>query len=158
MKKALYLIIIGVVGLIASCGSSGSSTSYVNPHVQKHQEAHQKFQLDQAKKQLMEDFLEGLEGRYSGYIPCDDCESIKYEIQLNKNYSYTLKLFPDNSEETTITEGFYNITENYLVELDKNGGKRKYLEKLNENILLLDISTAEEHKENVEGYVLVKIL
>ena len=163
MKNIFSLIAIVFLLTISSCGSSNSSssssTTYVNPHAQIHNAAHQNFAMDQAVKKLEEDFLKGVEGRYLGNIPCEDCEAIKYEIQLNKNYSYTLKLlYIDKSEEVVTKEGFYTITENYLILLDKNGGEMKYLEKFNDNILLLDINTPEDHKETSIGYELIKIL
>ena len=161
MKNIFSLIAIVFLLMISSCGTSNSSssTTYVNPHAQKHSEAHQNFAMDQAAKKLEEDFLKGVEGRYLGNIPCEDCEAIKYEIQLNKNYSYTLKLlYINKSEEVVSKEGFYTITENYLILLDKNGGEMKYLEKFNDNILLLDINSPEDHKETSMGYELIKIL
>ena len=161
MKNILYLFSAGFFLLSYACGSSSSSasTTYVNPHTQKHNEAHQKFALDQAAKKLEEDFINDVEGRYLGNIPCEDCQAIKYEIQLNKNYSYTLKLLYINESEDLVTrEGFYTLTENYLILLDEKGGERKYLQKFNDDIMLLDINGPEEATETSVGYQLVRIL
>jgi hypothetical protein len=159
MKKLQYLILASLFALGSSCGSSNSSTgSNVNPHVQKHQQAHQEFAVKQAQKTLRDDFIKGIIGNYIGNIPCADCESIQYQLKLIENLSYTLKLmYQGRSEEIVEYEGFYSLTDTFLILLDEKAGTMNYLTKADNGLLLLDKNGSEIQGELAEAYHLDRV-
>ena len=160
MKKLQYFILVTIITLFLSCGSSNSSTgrSYVNPHAQKHQQAHQEFAVQTVQENLADDFISDISGNYLGTIPCADCEGIQYQLKLNKNLSYTLKLmYKGKSEEITEIDGFYSLTETFLILLDEKAGTMNYLKRVDSNLLLLDKNGNEIHGEIAEAYVLDRV-
>ena len=159
MKNLLSFIPTITIALFLSCGSSNSATrSSVNPHAQKHQQAHQEFVLQQSQKKLTDDFIAGITGSYLGNIPCADCESIRYELRLHENLSYTLKLmYEGKSEEIIKIEGFYSLADAFVIVLDAKAGTMNYLKKADEGLLLLDKNGSEIHGELAEAYVLDRV-
>ena len=156
MKNIQYIILASLITLNLSCGSSSSSKgSNVNPHAQKHQQAHQEFAAQQAQKTLRDDFIKSIIGSYIGNIPCANCESIQYQLKLNENLSYTLKLmYQGRSEEITEHEGFYSLTDNFLILLDEKAGTMNYLTKVDNGLLLLDKNGREIQGELATAYIL----
>jgi len=156
MKKLKFFIPIAIITLLLSCGSSGSSTgSNVNPHAQKHQQTHQKFALQQAQKELTDNFIDGIRGNYIGTIPCADCEGIQYQLRLFENLSYTLKLeYKGKSEEIIKIEGFYSLTDALIIVLDEKAGAMNYLTKVDRGLLLLDKNGSEIQGDLAEAYFL----
>lgn len=159
MKKLSYFILTAIIALSSSCGSSNSSTkSTVNPHAQKHQQAHQEFAMQNAQKKLADDFIKDIAGNYLGNVPCADCESIKYQLKLNENLSYTLKLmYKGRSEEIIQINGFYSLTEKFLILLDENAGTMNYLNKVDNGLLLLDKDGNEIQGDMAAAYHLNRV-
>jgi uncharacterized lipoprotein NlpE involved in copper resistance len=160
MKNSQYFIFFFIIPLFFSCGSSNSSStrSTVNPHAQKHQQAHQEFALQEAQKKLTDDFIANIEGNYIGFIPCANCEGIEYQLKLNKNLSYTLQLlYKGRSEEIIKIEGFYSLSDTFMIVLDEKAGTMNYLKKLDKGLLLLDKNGGEIHGELAEAYVLDRV-
>ena len=159
MKKLPYLILTSLIALSSSCGSSNSSAkTNVNPHAQKHQQAHQEFAVESAQKKLADDFIKDITGNYLGNVPCADCESIQYQLKLNQNLSYTLKLmYKGRSEEIIEINGFYSLTENFLILLDESAGTMNYLNKVDNGLLLLDKNGNEIQGELAEAYYLDRV-
>ena len=159
MKNLHFFILANIIALFISCDSSKSSTrGTVNPHARKHQQAHQEFALQQAQNKLTDDFIADLEGNYLGIIPCADCEGIEYQLKLNKNLSYTLQLlYKGRSEEIIKIEGFYSLSDAFMIVLDDKAGNMNYLKKIDNNLLLLDKNGIEILGELAEAYVLDRV-
>jgi len=159
MKNLQYIILASLITLNLSCGSSSSSTgSNVNPHAQKHQQAHQEFAMQQAQKTLADDFIAGVVGNYMGNIPCADCEGIQYQLKLNENLSYSLKLmYRGKSEEIIEYEGFYSLTDTFMILLDEKAGTMNYLKKVDNGLLLLDKNGSEIQGELATAYILNRV-
>lgn len=159
MKNLQFFILANVIALFISCGSSKSTTNRtVNPHAQKHQQVHQEFALQQAQKKLTDDFIAGITGNFLGNIPCADCESIRYELRLHENLSYTLKLmYEGKSEEIIKIEGFYSLADGFMIVLDEKAGNMNYLEKVDKGLLLLDKNGIEIQGELAKTYILERV-
>ncbi len=159
MKYLQYIILASLITLNLSCGSSSSSTgTSVNPHAQKHQQVHQEFAVQQAQKTLRDDFIKDIIGSYIGNIPCADCEAIEYQLKLNENLSYTLKLmYKGKSEKIIKIDGFYSLTDTFLILLDEKAGSMNYLTKADNGLLLLDKNGSDIQGELAEAYHLDRV-
>ena len=159
MKNLQNFVPAAILAVFISCGSSSSTSStYVNPHGQKHQQAHQEFAMQTAQNKLTDDFIKDITGNYLGTIPCADCEGIQYQLKLNKNLSYTLKLmYKGKSEEITEIDGFYSLTDTLLILLDEKAGNMNYLKKVDNRLLLLDKNGNEINGELAETYLLDRV-
>ena len=159
MQNLQFFIPVIVISLFLSCDSTKRSTSgTVNPHGQKHRQAHKEFALQQAQKKLADDFIAGITGNYLGNIPCADCESIRYELRLYENLSYTLKLmYTGKSEEIIKIEGFYSLADGFMIVLDEKAGNMNYLNKADKGLMLLDKNGIEINGELSEAYILDRV-
>lgn len=160
MKNIQYFVLVSCITLLLSCGSSSSGTSgsYVNPHAQKHQQAHQEFALQNVQQELTKDFIAGIEGNYIGNIPCADCEGIQYQLKINKNLSYTLQLmYKGKSEEISKIDGFYSLADNFMIVLDEKAGAMNYLIKKDAGLLLLDKNGREIEGDLANTYFLNRV-
>jgi len=146
------------MAISSSCGSSGSTSYNANPHAQKHQQAHQEFAMQNVQNKLSDDFIKDITGNYLGTIPCADCEGIQYQLKLNKNLSYTLKLmYKGKSDEIIEIDGFYSLTDTFLILLDEKAGTMNYLKKVDNRLLLLDKNGNEINGELAETYLLDRV-
>lgn len=131
--KTLYSI-LSILFVITSCDPSGKSKEakegkQINDTTEKHTAANS---LD-------------WEGKYTGIVPCADCEGIETTLTLEKPDSYTLKLkYLGKSDSSYTSKGSfkwhedglrisledesysgadYFVAENQVFQLDKEGGK-----------------------------------
>ena len=107
---------------------------------------------------IVHDFIKGVIGSYMGNIPCADREGIQYQLKLNENLSYTLKLmYQSRSEEIVEYEGFYSLTYTFLILLDEKAGTMNYLTKADNGLLLLDKNGSEIQGELATAYILNRV-
>lgn len=124
---------------LLSCGSSsGSTSSNVNPHAQMHSQMHQELYQEELNKEITKQ-LEKISGTYSGVLPCSDCESIDFELELNPDLSYrSTAVYAGKSEEPVVNEGNYSVSENWKIKLDQNTGNLQYFQPTDGKLIVLD--------------------
>ena len=99
---------------ICSYGSSsGTSSTYINPHAPANTQMHQELYQEEVTKELTRQ-LEKFSGTYSSTLPCPDCEGIDFELVLNTDLTYTSKaIYRGKSEEPLIKQGSNAVSENW---------------------------------------------
>ncbi|MFD1315944.1 META domain-containing protein [Namhaeicola litoreus] len=137
--RNIYLFFILFV--LVSCGTS-QSTTYVDPHAEKHLTPHENFAIEQQKAISDKEMALKIQGIYEGLVPCADCKGIQTKIQLYPDMMYRTEMTYTGKSATPIIEsGKYSINnqgilllgdspngynqiifqDGYLVILDKNG-------------------------------------
>ena len=125
--------------ILFSCGSSSSSGStYVNPHAQEHSQMHQELYQEELNKEITKQ-LEKFSGKYSGLLPCSDCESIDFVLELNPDLSYrSTAVYLGKPEDPVVCEGTYSVSENWKIKLDQNTGNLQYFQPTGGKLIVLD--------------------
>jgi uncharacterized lipoprotein NlpE involved in copper resistance len=141
--------------ILTSCGSSsGSSKADVNPHAQAHAQMHQKLYQEELNKEITRQ-LEKLSGRYSGNLPCSDCEGIKFELVLKPDLSYSSRAeYVDKSQDPIVKDGFYTLSENGKIKLDQNTDNLQFFQAEENQLKVLDMNGYSIPGEPGEKYFL----
>jgi copper homeostasis protein (lipoprotein) len=124
-RLTLFIVILFIILMMVSCGSKTGNTV-------------------QALKYPDHSSVNALDwnGVYKGTLPCADCEGIETHVTLTPDNTYTLKriylrkendiressgTFTWNSDGNRImfdgNNGWYQVTENRLIHLDKSGNR-----------------------------------
>jgi len=143
------------IWILTSCGSSSDSSKvYVNPHAQAHAQVHQEVYQEELNKELTRQ-LNKLSGRYSGNLPCSDCEGIKFELVLNPDLSYTSRAeYIGESQDPIVKDGSYSVSENWKIKLDQNTGNLQYFQPVENKLKVLDKNGFAIPGELGEKYIL----
>jgi len=82
--------------------------------------------------------LEGLTGKYQGYLPCADCPGIEYALALNEDGTYSESLFyTDRSKRAIVNSGTFTV-EGEVVILNKRDRGMKYFARHPQGLMMLD--------------------
>jgi hypothetical protein len=66
-------------------------------------------------------------------------------------------MYRGKSEEITLIDGFYSLTETFLILLDERAGTMNYLNKVDNGLLLLDKNGNEIQGKLAEAYFLDRV-
>jgi heat shock protein HslJ len=101
----------------------------------------------------------GRQGKYSGVLPCANCEGIETELTLcgDMTYVLTTKYLGRNDSKTDTVKGKFTLQENKLKLAGIKGNERSSLYKVEENqVRQLDMEGKEITGELAKRYVLIK--
>lgn len=78
-------------------------------------------------------------GTYSGDLPCADCSSIRFKIDINENNTFHAKyIYVDKSNEVFEDKGYYKwLEEGNVITLKSKDSSNEYQFKIEENSLLM---------------------
>ncbi len=158
MKKALILLLFISISTLISCGSS-STTTYVNPHAEPHNQMHEDFINEQIQNKMNEKYLNEISDTYLGMLPCADCEKIIYRLQLNSDKTYQSKItYQGKSNTPILKKGNYTINDRLLIQLDDQSGNMNYFKKQSKGLLLLDKDGHEITGELADKYYMLPVV
>jgi len=147
MYNIFRLLSFFIFLVLFSCGTS-TNTTYVNPHAAPHIQMHQEFKDEENQKIIQE-----ISGKYSGSIPCSDCEHINYVIELRKDLTYNLWYsYVGKSEIIIEKSGKFILSNRLTIQLDNAANGMNLLKKTQKGLLLLDKNGNEFSGELEEQY------
>ena len=80
------------------------------------------------------------EGNFYGYLPCNDCNGISYQLELAENSTYVLKSRKENHGDILTYRGTYNVdSDGKLLLIGKTGEvELNHLQFTNDTLLVLN--------------------
>lgn len=152
MYKIYLLPSLFIFSVLFSCGTT-TNTTYVNPHAEPHIQMHQELRDEENQK-----VIQDISGKYSGFIPCSDCEHISYVIELHNDLTYNLLYTYVGKSETNIEKsGKFILSNRLTIQLDNAANGMNLLKKIPEGLLLLDKNGNEFSGEQAEQYKLLSV-
>ena len=134
MKKFAGL---SLVVLILSCSSSQQLQT--NPQVEMHESVHKEYMEQEMMSQENQTLARSIQGKYSGEIPCADCNAILYNLQLFPDLMYRSELvYRGKSDEKYISSGKYSVLQNKVLKLENAPHAMNYLKVRGDELLVLD--------------------
>ena len=139
MKKILFAVL---AFQLLSCEST-SVTSTADPNTNAHLSKHEAYIKEQQQKNLNKQLAKNIQGVYTGKIPCADCSSILYRIELFADMMYRTEMtYEGKSTDPFIESGEYTFTEANTISLSRSKGQ-KYLKIGDPYLILLDLNGQE---------------
>lgn len=153
MKKSILTIALLATGLVACSKENAMPT----PHGTAPSDASSPVAEAASSPAATMAIVNDWEGKYTGELPCADCDGIKTELQLFKNHTYELKeVYVGRDKKPFVTKGKITFDQANIATLHNKSEDHQYLVEENQ-ITALDMEGKKIDGDMASMYILKKV-
>jgi len=154
MKIISLTKVLLIILTFYACGSTGSGTTYQDPHAEAHREMHEEFVQEEMQQQIT-GLVKSLSGTYRGKLPCSDCKGIHVELELFDDLTYYCRnLKMGEPIHSGSYSGKYRVLKGRIIELDTKIGDINFLRQKGDDLEVLDQNKNPYPPEQAQRYLL----